>query len=221
MRLGVLFSGGKDSTLAAFLARKEGHEISCLISMISGNGESFMFHVPSVSLTKFQAREMGIPIIMKNTDGKKEEELKDMEDAIREAKTKFKIEGIVTGAVESVYQALRIQRTCDKLSLECFNPIWQKEQVELLRALIRNKFRVIITGVSAYPLGKEWLGREINKDFIRQVKKLNEKHEISPAGEGGEFETLVLDCPLFRREIRIKGMEIRGGKNSWSAEIET
>lgn len=220
MRLGVLFSGGKDSTLAAFLAKREGHEISCLITMISGNEGSFMFHVPSISMTKLQAREMGVPIVTKNTDEEKEEELKDMEAAIEEAKAEFKIEGIVTGAVESVYQALRVQRTCDKLSLECFNPLWQRDQVELLGDLIKNGFKVVVTGVSAYPLGKEWLGREIDEGFVRQMKKLNEEHGISPAGEGGEFETFVLDCPMFGKEIGMKGVKIRGGGNSWIAEIE-
>src|SRR3989344_4233760 len=99
MKLGVLFSGGKDSTFATWLAKKEGYEISCLISIVSDNKESYMFHTPSIEKTKKQAEVMNIPIIFQKTEGKKEIELKDLEEAIRKAKKKYKIEGIVTGAV--------------------------------------------------------------------------------------------------------------------------
>lgn len=132
MKLGVLFSGGKDSTFAAWLAKKNGYEIACLISIISENKESYMFHTPSVSKTEKQAEAMEIPIIIRKTKGEKEKELNDLKKAIKKAKEKFKIEGIVTGAVESVYQASRIQKICNELNLECFNPLWQMDQIELL-----------------------------------------------------------------------------------------
>src|SRR3989304_1058713 len=118
MKLGVLFSGGKDSTYAAWLAQKEGHKLVCLITLSSKNPNSYMFHTPSISKTQKQAEAMGIPIITKETKGKKENELLDLEEAIKEAKTRYKIEGVITGAVESVYQASRIQKICSTLNLE-------------------------------------------------------------------------------------------------------
>src|SRR3989344_685418 len=124
MKLGVLFSGGKDSTFAAYLAKRNGYEISCLISIVSENKESYMFHTPSISKTEKQAKAMGIPIIIQKTKGEKEKELDDLKNAIKKAVRKFKIEGIATGAVESVYQTSRIQKICNELDLECFNPLW-------------------------------------------------------------------------------------------------
>jgi ABC transporter with metal-binding/Fe-S-binding domain ATP-binding protein len=220
MKLGLLFSGGKDSTFAGYLAKQNGHEISCLISIFSENPESYMFHTPSIEKTKKQSESMQIPIIIKKTKGKKEEELKDLEDAINEAKIKYKIQGIVTGALASVYQASRIQKICDKLKLECFNPLWQKDQVELLEGLINNNFEVIIVGVFAYPLTKDWLGRKIDSLFIKDIKNLQEKYKINPAGEGGEFESFVLNCPLFKKPLKITNKQISGEKNSWKMEIE-
>ena len=220
MKLGVLFSGGKDSTYAAYLAKKNRYEISCLISIISENKESYMFHTPSISKTEKQSEAMNIPIIIQKTKGKKEEELDDLKNAIKKAVKKFKIEGIVTGAVESVYQASRIQKICNELNLECFNPLWQKNQIELLDNLIKNKFEVIITGVFAYPFDEKWLGRKIDKRFIEEIKKLNEKYKINPAGEGGEFETFVLNCPMFKRKLKIKSFEDFGEGNSWNREVE-
>jgi ABC transporter with metal-binding/Fe-S-binding domain ATP-binding protein len=222
MKLGVLFSGGKDSTLALCLAKKHGHEISCLISIVSENKESYMFHTPSISSTEIQAKAMGMPIILQKTKGKKEMELKDLENAIKAAIKKHKIEGVVTGAVESAYQASRIQKICDKLGLECFNPLWQKGQFELLEDLVKRKFEIIITGVFAYPLGKGWLGRKIDGKFIKEMRKLNEKYLINPAGEGGEFETFVLYAPnLFKKRLKIRGFrDFSSGENSWRREID-
>jgi ABC transporter with metal-binding/Fe-S-binding domain ATP-binding protein len=220
MKLGVLFSGGKDSTFAVFLAKKEGYDIACLITIISENKESFMFHTPSISKTEKQAEVMGIPLVVGKTKGEKEIELEDLRKAVEEAKEKYGIEGLITGAVESVYQSSRIQKICNELDLWCFNPLWQKDQIELLEDLIKNKFEIILTGVFAYPLDNKWLGRKINKEFIEEIKKLQEKYQINPAGEGGEFESFVLNCPLFKKKLEIKNFEDFGEKNSWRREME-
>lgn len=220
-KLGVLFSGGKDSTMAAYIGNEQGYEISCLISIVSKNKESYMFHTPSISKTKHQAKAMGIPLIVHETNGEKEEELNDLEEAIKKAKKKFGIQGIITGAVESIYQSSRIQGICNKIGLECFNPLWQKPQFEILYDLIKDKFEVIVTGIFAYPLSKDWLGKKIDNDFINEIKSLNKKYKINPAGEGGEFETFVLNCSLFKKKLKIKNFEdFSTGENSWRREIE-
>ena len=219
MRLGVLFSGGKDSTLAMYVAKNNGYEISCLITIVSENPDSFMFHTPSISKVGMQAKAMDIPLITKTTRGVKERELSELEGSIKEAIRRYAIEGIVTGAVESVYQASRVQKICNKLGIECFNPLWQKDQYEILDYIIKYTFEVIITGVAAYPLGKEWLGKKIDRNFIRQIKKL-EKYRINPAGEGGEFETFVLGCPLFRKPLSVKDKKITGSGNSFRMEVD-
>ncbi len=220
MKTAILFSGGKDSCYAAYLAKQAGHELTCLISIISENPESYMFHTPNIHLVEKQAKKMGLPIIVQTTKGKKEIELKDLEKAIKKAKEKYQIKAIVTGALHSVYQTSRIQKICDKLDLECFNPLWQKNEFEYLNELIKNRFKIIITGVFAYPLDKSWLGKVINKKFIEQIKELNKEYKIHPAGEGGEFETFVLDCPLFKKPLEIKNKKISGEENSWKMEIE-
>jgi len=220
MKLGVLFSGGKDSTYACYLAKKQGYEIACLISVFSKNKYSYMFHTPLIINTKKQAEAMNIPLISEKTIGEKEIELKDLEKVIMKAKDKYKIEGIVTGAVESVYQATRIQKICSKLGLECFNPLWQKDQVELLKDLIKSNFKVVIAGVFAYPFDEKWVGKEIDEDLIIKLKNLKDKYKINPAGEGGEFETFILDCPLFSKSLIIKNKKVLGSDHSWNMEAD-
>ncbi len=220
MKCAVLFSGGKDSTYATYLVKKYGYEISCLISIFSENKDSYMFHTPSISKVKKQSELMNIPLLIQKTKGVKEKELKDLEFVIKNAKKQYKIDAVVTGTVESAYQASRIQKICDFLKLDCFNPLWQKDQFELLEDLIVNGFKIIITGVFAYPLDESWLGKEINKNFIKEIKILFEKYKINPAGEGGEYETFVLNCPLFLNELKILNTLKVGKKHSWRMEID-
>ena len=220
MKVGVLFSGGKDSTYACYLAKKEGHEVKCLITLFSKNPESFMFHTPAIELTKKQAELMGLPIVIRETLGEKERELKDLKRAIEKAKIKYNLQGIVTGAVASNYQAERIQKICNSLGLECFNPLWQKDQIELLKEILKNNFEVIISGVAAFPLNEKWIGKKIDGSFIEQVEELQEKYKVNPAGEGGEFETLVINCLLFKKKLKIKLVEVIGKGNSWRGVFE-
>ena len=220
MKVGILFSGGKDSTYAAYLAKKLGYDLSCLITIYSKNKGSYMFHTPSIKKTEEQAKLMKIPIITWETEGKKEEELKDLEKAIRIAIKEHKIEGIVTGAIQSVYQSVRIQKICNRLNIECFNPLWQRNENEYLRELINENFKIIITGVFAYPLNEKWLGREIDDKFVDEIENLNKKYKISIIGEGGEFETLVVNCPLFKKSLGIKKFNDSGEGNSWRRELK-
>ena len=220
MKLGILFSGGKDSSYAAYFAKLEGYTLGCLISIFSLNKDSFMFHTPSIERVREQASVMNIPLIVVRTKGEKENELLDLEKAIKIAIKKYKIKGVVSGAVESVYQASRIQKICNKLKIECFNPLWQKNQLELLNDLIKNKFEVIITGVFAEGLDKNWLGKKIDNKFIKDIKRLNEEYGISISGEGGETESFVLNCPLFKRKLKIVSFKDYGVNNSWRREIK-
>jgi ABC transporter with metal-binding/Fe-S-binding domain ATP-binding protein len=202
MRVGVLFSGGKDSCLA--LQKSMGfHDVVCLISLISESQESYMFHVPNIEVTGRQAEAIGLPIVQRRTKGKKEKELEDLKKAIGEAKADFDIEGIVTGAVKSVYQSTRVQRICKRLGLWCFDPLWLKDEIELLKEVVQSGYEVIVSGVFAFPLNREFLGRKLDLDMIRKLEILKQEYGLSPAGEGGELETTVTDAPFFKRRLEI------------------
>jgi diphthine-ammonia ligase len=213
MKLGVLFSGGKDSTLALHKAAEK-EEVTCLITLRSKNPESYMFHTPNIDLTTLQAEALELPLINKLTDGKKEQELEDLEQAIIQAKEEFQIEGVVTGAVESVYQSERVQRICQHQGIWCFNPLWKKNQKTLLEETLERHFQTIISGIFAYPLDEKWLGKEIDANIIHRLLKLQEEFGISPSGEGGEIETTVLKAPLFKQKIEIINYTVEAKYNS-------
>src|SRR3989339_800879 len=169
MKLAVLFSGGKDSLLALAKAKESGHNISCLISMISSNDASYMFHVPNIQITKLQSDALGIPLIQEKTRGEKELELVDLKNAKIRAKNDFNIEGIVTGAIRSVYQASRVERICKELDLWCFNPLWLMDQEELLKEVLARGFKIVISGIFAYPLTRDFLGSIIDDALIKRL----------------------------------------------------
>lgn len=202
MLLGVLFSGGKDSVYACRRAM-ENDSVSCLITVVSENPDSYMFHTPNVGWANLIAKAMNIPQLTWPTEGREEAELADLSDAISAAVDRYWIEGVVTGAIESVYQAARVQRICRDLDLWCYNPLWQIDQLEYLRLLVSEGFEVIITGVYAYPLDEAWVGAKIDSGLIRKLEALRDRYAINPSGEGGEIETFVLDGPIFKKRIEI------------------
>ncbi len=206
MRLGVLFSGGKDSCLAGREASRS-HRVVCLITIRSRNPESYMFHTPNIHLASLQAEAMGLPLMEVESEGRKEEELGDLEMAVRRGTQEHGIEGLVTGALASTYQATRVQRICAGLGLWCFNPLWLREPMDVLRDVVDGGYEVMISGVFAEPLGEEMLGRIIDDEFLAEMARLWKKYRVNPSGEGGEFETTVLYGPGWRYRLEIKRTE--------------
>ena len=213
MKLGVLFSGGKDSTFALHMAAEK-EEVACLITILSKNVESYMFHTPNIDVTTLQAEAMNLPTIQKTTEGKPEHELKDLKEAIAEAVKTYRIDGVVSGAIESVYQSERIQRICNQLDVWCVNPLWKRNQKEHLEEIVSKAYKVIISGVFAYPLDETWLGKPLDPELIGALLDLQDKFGVSPSGEGGEIETTVLDAPLFKKRIEIVESEVHAKGNS-------
>ena len=205
MNVAALFSGGKDSTYAIYLAQQRGWDVSRLITMVPERGESYMFHIPNIGLCGMLAEAMGIPIHNVSTAGQEELELEDL----RKALTGLAVDGIVSGAIASDYQHTRIDRMCHELGLVSFSPIWRWSQMSVLEAIIAAGFRVIIVGVYADGMGREWLGRILDSKALEELATLSEKNRMNVSGEGGEFETLAVDGPNFSKRLEIVNSEIR------------
>jgi diphthine-ammonia ligase len=217
MRAAVLFSGGKDSTLAAHEAVQAGFGIRYLVSIIPESGESYMFHHPNIELTKMQAKLMGIPIITRATEGKKEIELRDLELALESIRKD--IDCVVSGAVASKYQLRRVNSICEKLGLKSHAPLWHRDPLEMWHLCLDNGFKVTITAVACEGLGKPWLGRVINRENLKELQKLSERYRFHLGGEGGEFETFVMDCPLFKGPVKVSGSKIEWDEKTKSGFV--
>ena len=199
MRLGALVSGGKDSVLALYRAQQMGHEITVLGTMVSKRSDSYMFHIPNIHITDYLAQALEIPLITAETEGIKEKELTDLKKLMES----MEVEGIVTGAIASTYQKQRIDNICKELKIESIAPLWHQDPLTLMKELIDEKFKVVFVGVSAFGLDETWLGKELTPKSLQKLVELNEKYQVSLVGEGGEYESLVLDAPNFKKRIEI------------------
>ena len=202
MRLASLLSGGKDSVYAAHLMQKE-HELTCMVSMKPENPESYMFHTVNIDITRLQSEAWGIPYVEAKTKGVKEEELDDLKETL----SNLDIDGVITGAIASKYQADRVNRLCDQLGLTHLSPLWGKEREGLLNEMLDSGMKIIFSAVAAHGLDQGWLGEPLTKERINKLRDLSDRFGVDMCGEGGEYESLVVDAPWFTRRIEIQDAE--------------
>ena len=204
MKVASLFSGGKDSTYSIYKAKQEGHQIRCLITILPLSEESMLLHFPNIELTKLQSKSMGIPqIYIESRSNETETEVNLIEKILAKAKSEHDLEGLVHGGIFSEFQKNIFDRVCSKLNLKLISPLWQKEQIEYMKNLIESNFHFIMTSVSADGLDEKWLGKEITIQDLEKLDQLSKKYGFNINFEGGEAETIVIDCPLFSHPILI------------------
>ncbi|KUO42411.1 MAG: hypothetical protein APZ16_02965 [Candidatus Hadarchaeum yellowstonense] len=199
MRVAVLFTGGKDSTYATYLSLKEGLEVKYLLTMASKNPYSWMFHSVNINATRYQAEAIGIKQILKPTPGERERELNDLKEAI--AGIRGEIDGVVSGSISSSYQKNRVDLIAKELGLVSLTPLWGSDPIELLHQMIDAGFEAIIISVAAQGFDQSWLGRKIDASTVDELERLSKRQGINPSGEGGEYESFVLDAPIFKKRI--------------------
>ena len=204
MKLASLFSGGKDSTYAIYLAQKQGHEIRCLLSIFPKSDESHLLHHPNIQWTKLQSASMNIPqLTIRSNSDQTGDELSVMENLLQIAKEQFEIEGIVHGGIKSNFQKDKFQSICSKLNLIVIAPLWGIDPEQYMNDLIDSDFDFILTTVSSGGLDDSWLGKHISKSDVATLKSLSEKFGFNLNFEGGEAETFVINCPFFTNSIKI------------------
>jgi len=201
LKVAVLFSGGKDSTYATWVAEHQGWDVEALVSVLPRGVESLMFHFPNARWTRIQAEAMGLPHY---TIEAGQDELLSLQEGLDKTRDTLGIDGVVSGAVASDYQKSRIDQICDTLGVKSFAPLWHKDPKILVNDLKAAGFKIILSGVGAAGLDKSWLGQELTDERWVTLGKLSRTHGIHLTGEGGEYETFVLDAPHFNNPIIIE-----------------
>jgi len=207
MKVAALLSGGKDSLKAIHVAESRAWEIERTITIKPDNPESWMYHDPDPGIPETQSKLMNIPNQIVKTKGEKEKELKPLKQTLKTLKQKEKIQGFVSGAIESQYQKKRLEKMGRDLELKTFHPLWKKDPKELLKQQIEEGYELIITQIAAGGLDESWLGKKIDQKTLKELEEKQEKYGVHMTGEGGEYETTVLNAPLFREKIVIKKAE--------------
>ena len=213
MRVAILFSGGKDSTYAAYVAMQRGWDVTHLLSIIPEDRDSMLFHVPNLRLTPILAEAMGLPLLQESASGGEAGEL----EALRRIFQRVDADGLVVGAIASDYQHQRVNRAAAETGLRVFAPLWRHDPRRLVRDYLAAGMEIVFSSVSAEGLDASWLGRRWDNGVVEDLLRLQDRRGVHPCGEGGEFETLVVDGPMFSKRVRVvrANPEWQGSSGVW------
>ncbi|GBE59117.1 MJ0570-related uncharacterized domain containing protein, putative [Babesia ovata] len=221
MKLLALISGGKDGIYSIIAAQREGHEVVMLGHLSPKDGDqvheldSFMYQTIGHNIVPAIAECMDLPLIERQITGapvvtesleyapKEGDEVEDLYHLVVDAmKERNDIEAILTGAIASQYQLQRVLNVANRLGLKTVQPLWGREQSELLAEMIENDMGAIIIKTCSMGLNEKHLGKSI-RELYPEFLEIRDKYGFNVCGEGGEFESLVLDCPIYKKRIAI------------------
>ena len=196
------WSGGKDSCLACYKAMLQGYQVDYLLNFISSDSKRGCFHGIESGLMKLQAESIGIQLIQKEVtaDMKKYEE--EFKDAVR-ALAGNEIKEMVFGDIFLLDHVNWIERVCGDIGITPVEPLWNNKPEDIVNEFLDSGFEAVIVSAQAEKLGKEFIGRHIDKKLICELKE----RRVCPCGENGEFHTLVIDGPIFKKRIEITKAE--------------
>jgi len=178
-----------------------------------------MLHTANINLVELSAKALQIPLVSGGTKGNKEEELEDINRTVLAAKKKYSFDTLGCGGLASNYQKTRIEKIAEECNLAPACPLWGIDQKKYMKQLVELEYHFILTSVSAGGLDENWLGKEIDQKSANELIELSKKYNFNAALEGGEGETLVLDCPLFIKE-RLRVVESRKKWNGYQGLLE-
>ena len=195
----MLWTGGKDSSLALHEAISSGYQIKCLVTFIPKNPQ-FLAH--PLEFLKYQADSLNLPHhSLEINEPYKDSYVK----AINSMKKQYEISTLITGDIAEVNGHPNWIKECCKTSgVEVFTPLWGLDRHEIINKLISYHFKIIFSCVKKPWFTEEWIGLELNNHSLEKLIKLNAETGLDICGENGEYHTLVLDGPLFKKNIQIE-----------------
>jgi len=192
------WSGGKDSCLACYKAIQQGYDIKLLLNFVSRESKRGCFHAVEGRLLKFQADLIGIPLAQKEVSSDMQKYEEEFKAAVTELRGK-EIGAMVFGDIYLLEHESWIERVCADLKIKPLEPLWKSKPESIINEFIKAGFKAVIVSCKADIMGKEFLGRYVDEGLAKELKKI----DVCPCGEKGEFHTLVVDGPIFKRPIKI------------------
>ncbi|KAM6134244.1 diphthine--ammonia ligase isoform 4-T4 [Phoenicopterus ruber ruber] len=226
MRVVALISGGKDSCYNMMQCVAAGHQIVALANLRpaenTGNTDeldSYMYQTVGHHAIDLYADALDLPLyrgFIKGTSvntGRvyttcQEDEVEDLYHLLKLVKDKEGVEGVSVGAILSDYQRVRVEDVCRRLNLQPLAYLWRRNQEILLKEMISSNVQAIIIKVAAFGLDPDkHLGKTLD-EMEPCLLELSEKYGVHACGEGGEYETFTLDCPLFKKKIVVDSAKV-------------
>ena len=201
MTVSALVSGGKDSLYAAYLAETQGWPVDELVTLRPRVADSLMFHTPNLDLVALQAEAWGKRHRSEVVSGSDEAaELEALERALSGDRGP-----VVVGAIASSYQWARVVRVADRLGRRVYAPLWRVDPERVVREEIAAGLDIRFVHLAAEPLTPDLLGRTLDLETLSEIgRRSRSVRRVNPAGEGGEYETLVVDTPFWSKRLELE-----------------
>ncbi|XP_028252167.1 diphthine--ammonia ligase isoform X2 [Parambassis ranga] len=221
MKVVALISGGKDSCYNMMQCVAAGHRIVALANLRPAHTDeldSYMYQTVGHQAIELYADAMELPLYRRTIQGSsldtsrnysetEGDEVEDLYQLLHLVKEKEGVEAVSVGAILSDYQRVRVENVCLRLGLQPLAYLWRRDQESLLTEMISSDLHAILIKVAAFGLDPEkHLGKPL-ADMEPYLKQLSQKYGVHICGEGGEYETFTLDCPLFKKKIVIDAAE--------------
>lgn len=216
MQVVASWSGGKESCFACHKAMMQGGEVSHLLNFISEDVGRCMSHGLDSKLICAQSQAIEIPIVQRKVTWDTYE--REFKKAIGELK-QIGVKGVVFGDVDLQEHKDWVDRVCKGLNIEAIEPLWVTDPEQILTDFMKEGFEATVVRVKAGLFSKEWLGRKIDENFVRELHKLKNKSNFHILGEAGEYHTFVTGGPLFKRRIKILESDKVLKDGYWSLDI--
>ncbi|MBI2854009.1 MAG: diphthine--ammonia ligase [Chloroflexi bacterium] len=216
MKVFSSWSGGKDSSLACHQAIKQGYQVTHLLNFRIEDGTRSLTHGLSSNLIGLQSQLSGIQLVSKNTSWET------YEAQFKSAMLEMRREGVtggIFGDIELQPHRDWIERVCADVDIQPVFPLWHKERMVIMRELISSGFESVVVSCKGRVMGPEWLGRNVNEQFIQDMIELQKTVHIDLCGEEGEYHTFVTAGPLFNQRIKITLAQPVLHDEYWYAEI--
>lgn len=206
MKCAALLSGGKDSVAAVEVAQGHGWEVVVGLAMHPAQDDAWMYHTPNLDAVRGVADCLGVPLEEVAARTGADEEVQDLQDALSALQAAHGIDAVVSGALASEYQRTRIDRVGHRLGLKTFAPLWHKDPQTYMAGLLQGGYDIRLSRVACDGMDGTWAGRRMDEATVAAIQALPGRPHV--AGEGGEFETLVLDAPHYRKRIVVDAADI-------------
>ncbi|KAF9181763.1 hypothetical protein BGZ50_005324 [Haplosporangium sp. Z 11] len=225
MKILGLISGGKDSFYNLMQCVANGHTVIALGNLHPNPQDnkdeldSYMYQTVGHDVIHLYKDCLDLPLYRQEIKGRPieqgsdyvataEDETEDLYELLHKAKTAHPdLEAVSVGAILSNYQRIRVESVCGRLGLLTLGYLWQRDQEELLYEMAQSGVNAILVKIAAIGLKKQHLGQSIG-DMFPYLCRMNQEYDLHICGEGGEYETITLDCPLFKRRIVVDESEI-------------
>jgi len=204
----ISWSGGKDSCLACYEAIQQGYLVSYLVNFISKEYQRVSFHGTEARLIQLQSEALGIPLLQQETSWD------DYEPAFKQAVSSLipqGIEGMVFGDIYLEEHKQWVERVCGELGIKALEPLWEWTTEKVLHTFISNGFEAVVVSAQADLIDPEWVGQPVSRPFLDYLRSKN----IDLCGENGEYHTLVIDGPIFKKKVKLTKTDKVLKDNRW------